>query len=327
MRRREFIVGLSGAATWPLAARAQRPSMPSIGYLDLGSPATRQDVLTGVHRGLSETGYVEGRNLVVEYRWAAEDRVDRLPDLAADLVRRRVAEIIAVPTPAALAAKGATQTIPIVFATAVDPVEAGLVASLSRPGGNATGMTGLIVAVTAKRLELLHELVPASRSIGYLVNPVNVAFAGPEIRELQVAAQALGVRLLTVNASDFRDFEPAFATLLRENAGALIVSGAAFFTNNSDQLVALAARYGLPAMYARRDALIAGGLISYGTDFPEMYRQLGIYAGRILSGEKPADLPVQQVTKITLGVNLKTAKALGLAIPQSILLRADEVIE
>jgi putative tryptophan/tyrosine transport system substrate-binding protein len=326
MRRREFMAGLGIAAAWPVAARAQQ-AVPAIGYLDLGSPDTRRDVVDAVHRGLSESGYIEGRNLAIEYRWAPEDRVDQLPGLAADLVRRRVVAILALPTPAALAAKAATKAIPIIFSSAVNPVEAGLVASLSRPGGNLTGMTGLIVAVAAKRLELLHELVPTANLIAYLVNPSNAAFAEPETKEIQAAARTVGVRLLILNASDPSDFERAFVAVARERAGGLVVSGASIFTNFADQLAALAARYGVPAIYARREGTTAGGLMSYGTDFPEMYRQVGIYCGRILKGEKPAELPVQQATKMEMAINLKTAKALGLTFPLTLLGRADEVIE
>jgi len=328
MRRRDFIAGVGGAAaaSLPLAARAQQ-AIPRIGYLDLGSLETRRETVAAIHRGLSETGYFEGRNLAVEYRWAAEDRLDRLPGLADDLVRRQVAVIVAMPTPAALAAKAATQNIPIVFATAVNPVEAGLIATFNRPGGNLTGMTGLIVTVSAKRLELLHELVPATTLIAYLVNPINAVFAEPETRELQAAARTLRVHLLILNASDPSEFEAAFATVARERAGGLVVSGEAFFTNHSEQLASLAARHWVPAIYARREGAAAGGLMSYGTDFPEMNRQVGVYTGRILKGEKPADLPVQQVTKMQLVINLKTAKALGLTFPLPLLGRADEVIE
>lgn len=328
MRRREFIGVLCGVvAGWPFAARAQRRSVPLIGYLDVGSRETRRDVLDGLRRGLAEAGFVEGTNFVGEYRWAPEDRVDALPNLASELVRLNVDLLVAVPTPAAQAAKAATRTIPIVFASAVDPVEAGLVASLSRPSGNATGMSGLIVAVTAKRLQLLHELLPAVALVGYLVNPANPAFADPEARQVQAAANALGLRVLTVTATHTNDFETAFETLVRAGAGALLVSGASFFTNNADRLAETAARFRVPAMFARRDGPAAGGLISLGTDFDEMYRQLGLYAARVLRGERPADLPVQQVTKMALAINLKTAKSLGLTIPETLVATADEIIE
>jgi putative tryptophan/tyrosine transport system substrate-binding protein len=272
MRRRDFIAMAGSIVTgWPFAAGAQRRPMPLIGYLDVGSREARRDVLDGLHRGLAEAGYVEGVNFVAEYRWAPEDHVGRLSSLASELVRLNVDLLVAVPTPAAQAAKAATRTIPIVFATAVDPIEAGLVVSLSRPGGNATGMTGLIVAVAAKRVALLHELLPTVSLVGYLINPANPTFAGPETREVQIAAKALGLRLLTVTASDPLDFEPAFETLVREQAGAVLASGASFFTNNADRLAAVAARFRVPAMYARRDGPVAGGLISFGTDFAEMY--------------------------------------------------------
>lgn len=328
MRRRDFIATASSfVASWPFAAGAQRRPVPLIGYLDIGSREARRDVLEGLQRGLAESGYVEGTNFVCEYRWAPENHVDRLPVLASELVRLNVDLLVAVPTPAAQAAKAATRSIPIVFAAAVDPIEAGLVTSLARPGGNATGMTGLIVAVTAKRMSLLHELLPRASLIGYIMNPANPIFAGPETREVEAAAQTLGLRLITVTASDPADFEPAFQTLVREQAGAVLVSGASFFTNNADRLAAMASRFRLPAMYARRDGPLSGGLISFGTDFGEMYRQLGHYAGRILNGERPADLPVQQVVKMALNINLKTAKSLNLIIPETLLATADEVIE
>ncbi len=327
MRRRDFIALLGGAATaWPLAASAQQPSV--IGYLDSGSLEMNHEAVAAVHRGLSETGYVEGRNLVVEYRWAAEGDFDRRwAALVADLVSRRVSAIVAPGVAAALAAKAATQTIPIVFTSAIDPVEAGLVASFNRPGGNLTGMSGLISAVAAKRLQLLHELVPAATTIAFLVTRDSAGVSGPETKELQAAAQTLGVRLLILNADAPREFEAAFATLVGERAGGLVVSGGKFFTGHADQLVPLAARYGVPAIYGRREGAAAGGLMSYGIDFPEMYRQVGIYSGRILKGVKPADLPVQQAVKVELIINLKTAKALGLTVPLALLTRADEVIE
>jgi putative ABC transport system substrate-binding protein len=330
VKRREFIAGLGGTAAWPMVARAQQPKMPVIGYLAVGTPASTREVVAAVHRGLFESGYVEGRNLAVEYRWATEEVLDRLPGLATDLVSRQVAAIVAIQTPAVLAAQAATKTTPIIFETAVNPVEVGLVASLNRPGGNLTGISSLVVEVAAKRLQLLHELAPAATSVAYLVTPPvgnNAAFAETEKRVLQVAAQTLGVHLLILNASHPREFDAAFATLVRERADGLLVSGAAIFTNYADQLVALAARYGVPAIYARREGTVAGGLISYGTNFPEVFRQVGIYAGRILKGEKPADLPVQQPTKFALTINLRTAKALGLTVPETLLATADELIE
>jgi putative tryptophan/tyrosine transport system substrate-binding protein len=326
IKRREFIAGLGSAAAWPLAARAQQPTLPVIGYLDAGSLETRRESVAALHRGLSETGYFEGRNLAVEYRWA-EDRLDRLPALAADLVRRQVAVIFATPTPAAVAAKATTKSIPIVFTTGADPVEIGLVASLNRPGGNLTGMSNLSTAVAGKRLALLHELMPAAPLIACLVNPTNPVFSEGETRELQDAARTLGVRLLILKASDPSEFEAAFATLVLERAGGLVVGSDVLFSNHSDQLVALAARYRMPAIYGYPATAAAGGLISYGTETLRSFRQAGVYAGRILKGEKPADLPVQQITKIDLVINLKTAKALGLTIPETLLATADEVIQ
>jgi putative tryptophan/tyrosine transport system substrate-binding protein len=243
------------------------------------------------------------------------------------LVNRRVAVIVALQTPAVVAAKAATRDIPIVFAAGLDPVESGLVASLSRPGGNLTGITGLIAAVAAKRLELLHQLIPRAESVAYLVSPINGAFSELETREMRAAARALGLRLLVLNADRPREFEPAFATLVREGGGGLVVSGATFYSGYADEIVALAARYQVPTIYGRREDSVAGGLVSYGTDFPELYRQVGVYTGRILKGEKPADLPVQQVTKLVLTINLKTATALRLTIPEALLATADEVIE
>ena len=309
-----------------MVARAQQPAMPVIGYLDAGSLETRRENVAALHHGLSETGYFEGRNLAVEYRWA-ENRLDRLPALAADLVRHQVAVIIATPTPAAVAAKAATQSIPIVFTTGADPVEIGLVASLNRPGGNLTGMANLTTAVAAKRLALLHELMPAATLIAYLVNPTNPVFAEPETKELQAAARTLGVRLLILNASDPSEFEAAFANLLLGRAGGLVVGSDTLFQRYPDQLVALAARYRLPAIYGYPATAAAGGLMSYGTDFLGQFRQAGAYVGRILKGERPADLPVQQVTKMGLVINLRTAKALGLTIPETLLATADEVIQ
>jgi putative tryptophan/tyrosine transport system substrate-binding protein len=286
MKRRQFIAGLVSAAAWPLAARAQQPAMPVIGYLDGGSLDTTRENVEAFHRGLSETGYVEGRNLAVEYRWA-EDRLERLPGLAADLVRRQVAVIVARTTPAALAAKAATKSIPIVFTMGSDPIETGLVASLNRPGGNITGISNLDDAVVAKRLELLHELMPAARSIAYLVNPTNAVFAETETRELQTAARILGVRLLILKTSDPSEFEAAFATLVLERAGGVVVGGDTLFTNHSGQLVALSARHAVPAIYNTRQATAAGALMSYGTGFPYAVRQVGVYTGRILKGERP----------------------------------------
>jgi putative tryptophan/tyrosine transport system substrate-binding protein len=330
MRRRDFIAGLGGAAAgWPLAAGAQQPAIPVIGLLssqsrEAGGESLR---LEAFHRGLAETGYVEGRNVAVEYRWA-EGQNDRMPALAAELVRRRMAVIATLgTTPGALALKAATQTIPIVFMIGPDPVAAGLVASLNRPGGNLTGVTVNNVEVIAKRLELLHELVPAAKSIAFLINPNNPAATAAETGELQAAARVLGLNLLLLNASTAAEIETAFATLADRRAGALLVSGESFFFAQKEQLIALAARHAVPTIYGNRAFIAAGGLMSYGTDSRAADRLVGVYTGRILKGEKPADLPVQQATRIELAINLKTVKTLGLTVPQSILVRADEVIE
>jgi putative tryptophan/tyrosine transport system substrate-binding protein len=325
MKRREFIAGLGGAAAWSLAARAQQAAMPVIGLLWPSMPRNQSEFVANVHRGLSDTGYVEGRNLAVVYR-SAEDRLDRLRALADDLVRHQVAVIVAGTTPAAVAAKAATKSIPIVFGIASDPVEVGLVASLNRPGGNLTGSTTLNAAVAPKRLELLHEMVPAATSIGYLVNPTNRIDTESETRELQATARILGVRLLIINASDLSEVEAAVATVVSQGVGGLVIgAGTIFF--NYDPFVALAAHYRVPAIYSSRSAVAGGGLMSYGTDYADSQRLLGAYTGRILKGEKPTDLPVQQVTKMQLTINMKTAKALGLTFPLTLLGRADEVIE
>jgi putative tryptophan/tyrosine transport system substrate-binding protein len=325
MKRREFIAGL-GAAAWPLLAQSQQ--MTTIGYLDVGSSETRRDVVADVRRGLAEMGFVEGRNLVIEYRWAPGDSLSQLPKIAADLVDRRVAAIIAMQRPVALAAKSATKSIPIVFSVAVDPVEAGIVASLNRPGGNLTGMTLLVIEVAAKRLEILHEVAPSVRLIAFLTNPLlNPSFIELEKRELESASQTLGLQLLMIHASKPDEFQTAFTTLIQAGAGGLVVSGAAFFSGYSERLVALAADYKVPTIYGRHELAVAGGLMSYGTDLSEVYRQVGAYAGRVLKGEMPADLPVQQVTKMRLTINMNAAKALGLTFPLTLLGRADEVIE
>lgn len=328
MRRREFIAGLAGAAIGrPLAAQAQRTAIPVIGLVSPRAADRAGDVVAGIHRGLAETSFLEGRNLAVEYRWA-EDRLERLPALLNDLVRRQVALILtAGSVAAARAAKAATTSIPIVFLIGSDPVETGLVASLSRPGGNLTGLALLNAAVAAKRLELLHEFVPRVTSIASFVNSTNPVSANAETRELQAAAHTLGLRLAVVNASYQSDFEMSFATIAREQAGAIVVSSDAVFREYADRLVTLAAREQMPMIFAWREVAEAGGLMSYGTDFPNAWRQLGIYAGRVLKGDKPADLPVEQVTKMELVLNNKTAKALGLTFPTALLVRADEVIE
>jgi putative tryptophan/tyrosine transport system substrate-binding protein len=324
MKRREFIAGLAGAAAWPIAAGAQQRQMPVIGFMN-GASAGLDAGEVEFRKGLSETDYVEGRNVAIEYRWA-ESRYDRLPALAADLVRRRVAVIVSQGAPASLAATAATSTIPIVFASGFDPVELGLVARLSRPGGNVTGVLFLTQAVIAKRLELLHEIVPAATLIGLLVNPTTPS-AEAQIKEAETAARALGVQLAIRNASTPSEIDAAFAILVDQRIGALLAGTDVLFAVQYNQLVALAARHAVPAIYSRRNAVEAGGLMSYGTDFSDAWRLSGNYAGRILKGEKPGNLPVQQSTRIEMVLNLKTAKALGLSVPPSTLLRADEVIE
>jgi putative ABC transport system substrate-binding protein len=324
MRRRELMVLLGSVMTAPGALRAQQKSMPVIGYLSGVSPGPSS--LAAFRQGLSETGYVEGQNLTIEYRWA-EGRFDRLPALASDPVGRKVDLIVASGgLPSALAAKSATSTIPIVFITGTDPVELGLVASFARPGGNLTGITILTGSLMPKRLELLSELVPQTRVIGLLVNPNN-ALPEPMIRNLQEAARAKTVQLHIVKAGTDGEFELAFDSFVQRQAVALLVGSDPFFLSRRDQLVALAARQTIPAIYEWREFAEAGGLISYGTSLAGMYRRAGAYVGKILNGAKPADLPVEQPTNFELVINLKAAKALGLTIPPAILARADEVIE
>jgi putative tryptophan/tyrosine transport system substrate-binding protein len=324
MKRREFIAGLGSAAAWPLAARAQQPAMPVIGWL-ARSPETEREALPAFQQGLAETGYVEGRNVVVEYGWA-ENHNDRLPALAADVVRRRVAVIVALGTASALAAKAATQTIPIVFRVGNDPIEMGLVASFNRPGGNITGIANLSGPVVSKRLALLHELLPAVM-IATLVNPTNPRFTEAETRDLQAAASVLGVRMLVLNGGTTGEIAAAFATLIEQKAGALLISADASFDAARDQITSLAARHAMPTMFLNRASTEAGGLLSYGPDVSEVNHQVGLYAGRILRGEKPGDLPVQAPTKFELIINMKTAKTLGLTIPETLLATADEVIQ
>ena len=328
MKRREFITLLGGgAAAWPLAARAQQTAMPVIGLLNPTSPDGMTERLGGFRQGLKETGYVEGENVAIEYRWA-ENQVDRLPALAADLVRRRVAVIAATGGPAvALAAKVTTTTIPIVFAVAQDPVILGLVASLARPGGNLTGINFFTAELAAKRLELLRELVPAAVRVAVLVNPSNATTTESTLRDVEAAARAVGLQIQIFNASTSREIDAAFATLVRENPDALFVAGDAFFSSRRMQLTHLASRHAIPAIYPSREDAKAGGLMSYGTSFPDTWRQMGVYAGRILKGAKPADLPVVQSAKFELVINAQTARMLGLTVPDKLLVAADEVIE
>jgi putative tryptophan/tyrosine transport system substrate-binding protein len=326
MKRREFIALLGGAAAWPLSARAE-PAMPTIGYIGSETPELFADRLDAFRQGLAAAGYEEGRNVRIEFRWA-EGRNDRFPALAADLVSRQVA-LIAAPgsTPAALAAKEATATIPIVFAIGGDPVSLDLVASLSRPGGNVTGATSLNVEVGPKRLELLQELVPGARIVGLLVNPTNPKLAEAQSRDGEAAARSYGVQIHVLRASSESEFEPDFAALAPLGAGALVIGNDALFLSESRRLATLAIRYAMPTIHQSRAFAAAGGLASYGGSVAEAHRNAGVSAGRILKGERPADLPVVQSTKIELTVNLRAAKALGLAVPELLLARADEVIE
>jgi putative tryptophan/tyrosine transport system substrate-binding protein len=327
MRRREFITLLGGAAaTWPLAANAQQQAMPVIGYLSSLSADTYAPRLAAFHKGLGETGYVEGRNVAFEYRWA-EGQYDRLPALAAELSRRQVAVIAALGGDApAQAAKAATKTIPIVFAVTADPVGTGLVSSLNRPGGNLTGVSFLLNMIAAKLFEVLQEAVPKPGTIGLLVNPTGPE-SGATVTEVRAAAQALGHELLVANASSEREIDAAFATLAQRHIGALLVGNDVFFYSRREQIVALAARHAMPAIYNVREYAQAGGLMSYGTNVDDAQRLAGVYVGRILQGAKPADLPVQQAVKVELVLNMKTAKTLGITFPLSLLGRADEVIE
>ena len=325
MRRREFITLLGGAVAWPLGARAQQ-SMPVAGFLNSESSNLFAYLVHAFHQGLSNSGYIEGGNVAIEYRWA-DGQYDRLPALVDDLIRRQVTVIAANSPAPVLAAKAATTTIPIVFATGYDPVAAGLVASLARPGGNLTGVTTLTAEVGPKRVELLHELVPTATSIALLVNPAAVPMAETISRDLRAAARTLGLTFHVLHASTVRDFDTVFATLARLRPGGLVIGSDPFFNSQSEQLAALAIRHAVPVIYQYREFAAAGGLMSYGGSLKNMYRQVGVYTGRIIKGEKPADLPVHQTTTVELIINLKTAKALGITVPLPLLARADEVIE
>lgn len=324
MRRREFIAVLGGAAVWPDAVLGQQSPIP-VGFLHSGSPRSYAPFVAGFHRGLTELGYFEGQNVLIEYRWA-EGHYDRLPALAADLVRRQVAVIATGGTPTAFAAKAATSAIPIVFHVGVDPVQAGLVASLNQPGGNMTGVAILTAELSPKLLELSHELLPSAAIVAPLINPTNPNVE-QEVRALQAGARALGLQLHFLNATNEGDIDAAFAALVEYRAGALVVHADPFLNTRRDQIVALAARHRMPAIFAFSEVVASGGLMSYGISLTDTYRHAGIYTGNILKGAKPADLPVQQVTKLELVINLKTAKALGIEVPGSLLARADEVIE
>ena len=327
IERRKFISLLGAAAAWPLAARAQRPSIPAIGFLGLGTLDEARRVFALISRGLVEAGYVEGRNLSVQLR-SADYHADRLPALANELAQAGVAAIITGSGPATSATRAATTSIPVVFFTGFDPVASGYVASLNRPGGNVTGIFTLNPPLLIKRIELLHELIPGALSIAFLYTPTGNASADEAmLGDMKAAANTLGIMLMSRKASAPGEFEETFDALVRERVDAVMVGGDAVFTNNRDQFAALAARHRIPAIYPVREFSEAGGLLSYGTNYPDAYRQVGLYASRILKGDKPADLPVQQVTKFELVINLRTAKALGLTVPPTLLARADEVIE
>jgi putative tryptophan/tyrosine transport system substrate-binding protein len=326
MKRRRFIALLGGAVAWPLAARAQQ-AMPVIGFIHLTSLEQTANYLAAFRRGLGDTGYVEGRTVAIEYRWG-QGRNDRLSTLVDELVRRQVSVLVTMEsTNAALAAKAATKTIPIVFMQGADPVRIGLVSSLNRPDGNLTGINLFLAEVAGKRLQVLLEAVPSAKSIAYLRNPSNPIYAESETREVEDAARSIGVRLLWANASRLDEIETAFTNFVQQPVDAVFVSADGFFLTNSNHIVALAARYAVPAIYGWRQAVALGGLMSYGTNFPDAWRQAGVYTGRLLKGERPADLPVQQVTKIELIINLRTAKTLALTVPLALSGRADELIE
>jgi putative tryptophan/tyrosine transport system substrate-binding protein len=326
MRRREFIGFIGGAATWPVATRAQQRAVASIGILGLGTIEQARRNFVAVRPGLAELGYVEGQNLSVQFR-CADFHNERLPALATELVQSHVGAIIAPSGPSVSAARAATQSIPIIFFTGFDPVGSGFVASLNRPGGNVTGVFLLDTSLVGKRLEVLHELAPTAKSVAFLASSTNNLVVDTGIQPLKDAATALGIQLRIQTVAEPREFEGTFETLVRDGVGAIMVSGHTVFFNNRDQLVALMARHGIPAIYPIREYPEAGALCSYGTNYPDAYRQVGVYVGRVLKGEKPADLPVQQVTKIELVINLRAAKSLGITVPQVLLARADEVIE
>jgi putative tryptophan/tyrosine transport system substrate-binding protein len=327
MRRREFIFGLGGAAAGPVLARAQQAALPVIAFLNSGAAVASVGYVAAFHRGLGETGYVEGRNVTVEYHWL-DGEYDRLPPLLADLVRRRVTVIAApVSAPIALAAKAATATIPIVFGVGQDPVKLGLVASLARPGGNATGVNIFTTELVAKRLGLLHDLTPRSVRVALLVNPTNASSTETTLQAAQRAARVIGLQIVVLNASTSREIDAAFDTLAQERADALLVAAESFFASSRVQLAALAARYRIPAVYGQREFAQAGGLMSYGSDIAASFRQAGVYTGNILNGAKPADLPVVQSTRFEFVINLRSAKELGLSLPNSLLVSANEVIE
>jgi ABC-type uncharacterized transport system substrate-binding protein len=327
VKRREFITLIGGASVaWPLAARAQQAAMPVIGFLNITSPDTNVNRLRAFRQGLKDTGYIENENVVIEYRWA-EGQYDQLPALAAGLARRQVSVIAAFGTAPAFAAKAATTTIPIIFTVNDDPVRLGLVASLAQPGGNATGINFFTAELGAKRLDLLRELVPAATRVAVLVNPADVSATESTLRDVQTAARAIGLQIHVLNASTIREINSTFATLVRERPDALFMAGDAFFSSRLIQLAHLATRHAIPAICAQREFPDVGGLISYGTNLTDTYRQAGAYVGRILKGAKPVDLPVMQSTKFELVINAQTAEMLGLAIPPMLLARADEVIE